>query len=105
MPENVKHGISYIEYIKSKKHKILSQKEVVEIIDSIESERLSQSFKTNREHIKHVKKIIEEKDRKNLCPKCGSELILRVAKKGANAGNEFYGCSNYPTCRYTAQVV
>ena len=55
--------------------------------------------------IKHVKKIIEEKDRKNLCPKCGSELILRVAKKGANAGNEFYGCSNYPTCRYTAQVV
>ncbi len=105
MPENVKHGISYIEYIKSKKHKILLQKEVVDIVNSIESERLSRSFKTNREHIKHVKKIIEEKDRKNLCPKCGSELILRVAKKGANAGNEFYGCSNYPKCRYTAQVV
>ncbi|MEA2091798.1 MAG: topoisomerase DNA-binding C4 zinc finger domain-containing protein, partial [Campylobacterota bacterium] len=39
------------------------------------------------------------------CPKCGSELILRVARKGANAGNEFYGCSNYPKCRYTTQVV
>jgi len=33
------------------------------------------------------------------CPKCGSEMILRTAKKGANAGNQFWGCSNYPTCR------
>jgi len=33
------------------------------------------------------------------CPKCGSEMILRIAKSGANAGNKFWGCSNYPTCR------
>ena len=105
MPENVKHGISYIDYIKSKTHKIFSKKEVAEIISSIESGRLSRSFKTNREHVKHVKSILEEKEQKNLCPKCGSELILRTAKKGTNAGNQFYGCSNYPKCRYTAQLV
>ena len=105
MPENVKHGISYIDYIKSKTHKIISQKEIAGIIASIESGRLSQSFKTNREHVRHVKSIIEEKEQKNLCPKCSSELILRVAKKGANAGKQFYGCSNYPKCRYTAQLV
>jgi len=104
MPENVKHGISYINYIKSKTRKIILKKEVLEIIASIESGRLTKSFKTNREHIKHVTKIIEEKKKKNLCPKCGSELILRVAKKGANAGNQFYGCKNYPKCRYTAQL-
>lgn len=34
------------------------------------------------------------------CPRCGGQLILRVAKKGTNAGNRFYGCSNYPKCRY-----
>lgn len=34
------------------------------------------------------------------CPRCGGQLVLRVAKKGANAGNSFYGCSNYPKCRY-----
>lgn len=34
-----------------------------------------------------------------LCPKCGSEMVLRTAKSGANAGNRFWGCSNYPTCR------
>jgi len=34
-----------------------------------------------------------------MCPKCGSEMILRTAKSGANVGNRFWGCSNYPTCR------
>lgn len=34
-----------------------------------------------------------------LCPKCGASMVRRVAKRGANAGNEFYGCSNYPKCR------
>lgn len=35
-----------------------------------------------------------------ICPKCGRALVARMAKKGANAGNEFYGCSGYPHCRY-----
>lgn len=34
------------------------------------------------------------------CPRCGGTLVLRTARKGANAGNSFYGCSNYPRCRY-----
>jgi restriction system protein len=36
------------------------------------------------------------------CPKCGSELVERTAKRGPNAGNSFFGCSNFPKCRYTA---
>ena len=32
------------------------------------------------------------------CPKCGSQMILRTAKQGPNAGNEFWGCSTYPKC-------
>lgn len=34
------------------------------------------------------------------CPKCGGDLVLRRAKKGSNAGNEFYGCANFPKCRF-----
>lgn len=30
------------------------------------------------------------------CPKCGGELVLRHGKYG-----QFYGCSNYPKCKYT----
>ncbi|MCR5167068.1 MAG: topoisomerase DNA-binding C4 zinc finger domain-containing protein [Oscillospiraceae bacterium] len=38
------------------------------------------------------------------CPKCGKPLVLRTAKKGENAGKQFYGCSGFPKCRYTCEV-
>jgi len=33
------------------------------------------------------------------CPKCGSAMVRRVAKKGSLAGKKFWGCSTYPGCR------
>ena len=39
-----------------------------------------------------------------VCPRCGKELILRIAKKGPNAGKQFYGCSGFPNCRYVKNV-
>lgn len=33
------------------------------------------------------------------CPKCGSEMVIRTAKRGWNQGSQFYGCSNYPRCK------
>lgn len=38
------------------------------------------------------------------CPRCGSELVERQAKRGANAGNAFLGCSAFPKCRYTEEL-
>ncbi len=35
------------------------------------------------------------------CPSCGSQLIVRVAKRGKNAGKEFIGCSSFPKCKFT----
>lgn len=35
------------------------------------------------------------------CPKCGAAMALRTAKSGSNAGNQFWGCTNYPRCRTT----
>ena len=35
-----------------------------------------------------------------ICPRCGNKLVLRTAKKGPNAGNQFYGCAAFPKCRY-----
>ena len=32
------------------------------------------------------------------CPKCGSAMVHRTAKRGANAGKSFWGCSTYPKC-------
>lgn len=36
-----------------------------------------------------------------ICPECGGKLVLRTAKRGANIGSQFYGCSNYPKCKFT----
>lgn len=33
------------------------------------------------------------------CPNCGSDMRLRTAQRGKNAGNQFYGCSKYPNCK------
>jgi hypothetical protein len=38
------------------------------------------------------------------CPMCGSSLVLRQAKKGSYAGKQFYGCSNFPRCRYIRNI-
>lgn len=38
------------------------------------------------------------------CPLCGSEMVLRTAKKGQHAGSRFWGCSKFPTCRGTRQL-
>jgi hypothetical protein len=38
-----------------------------------------------------------------ICPKCGSKMVLREAKRGARAGQSFWGCSRYPACRAILQ--
>jgi restriction system protein len=38
------------------------------------------------------------------CPVCASSMLLRTAKKGANAGSQFWGCSKYPGCRGTRAI-
>lgn len=40
------------------------------------------------------------KSTEKICPKCGKPLVLRTAKKGENAGNQFWGCSGFPKCWY-----
>ena len=35
------------------------------------------------------------------CPSCSGHLVMRTARKGPNAGQGFWGCSNYPKCRHT----
>ena len=67
-------------------------------------EKLSNVDKETKEkHIDNINKKIGTKSivDKKLCPRCGSELVLRTARSGAHAGEQFYGCSAFPKCRYT----
>lgn len=38
------------------------------------------------------------------CPKCGKPMIKRMAKRGQNAGNAFWSCTDYPGCNGTRSV-
>lgn len=38
------------------------------------------------------------------CPRCGSVMVLRRARRGPNAGQEFWGCSRYPACTETREL-
>lgn len=33
------------------------------------------------------------------CPRCGSRMIRRTARRGTRAGQKFWGCSRYPSCK------
>src|SRR5262245_30653988 len=33
------------------------------------------------------------------CPDCNSAMRLLTARRGRNAGNQFWGCLRYPVCR------
>lgn len=127
-PENVFTG-GWPRYIKSFRENQLSAEEVERCCELIATNRLEVNWKTHRQHVAHVKDIVANKSshvkvevseeyqptttcdlntvesstNKN-CPRCGSELVERVAKKGSNVGDVFMGCSAFPKCRYTAKI-
>lgn len=104
MPDNVVNPRGLFKFIDLHKEILFTPREIWRIIEDIENGRLSKGFKTHREHVSNIKtKVYEEKTQGNalICPKCSSSLVLRVAKRGANIGNEFYGCSSYPRCKFT----
>lgn len=35
------------------------------------------------------------------CPNCGIKLVTRTISRGSRSGRTFWGCPNYPRCRYT----
>lgn len=37
---------------------------------------------------------------KKACLKCSAKMVLRIASRGKNKGNKFWGCSNYPSCKH-----
>ena len=53
---------------------------------------------------KNISKDISKNTAEDKCPICGGRLLIKTAKKGARAGNRFYGCEHYPKCKYTRNV-
>ncbi len=70
-------------------------------IELIEGGQLASLVKSVQAEKGRPAKIITASESPNRCPRCGNELVLRTAHRGQNAGSKFFGCTGYPTCRYT----
>lgn len=103
MPANVTQGGGYIRYIRSFSEPVLSEPEVLGVLSRINSGRLAPTRETHRQHVQQLRSRPNPATARQ-CPKCGGVMTLRTAKRGANAGNQFWGCSAYPKCRVVQHV-
>ncbi len=67
-------------------------------IDSVYNTLLQHKGKTISPG-EHAEKMKQAYSSTSVCPWCGGNLVLRNGKYGS-----FYGCSNYPKCRYTKNM-
>ena len=96
--ECVIRGDEVINYISGFSARILRKEDCDYIAVKLEMENIGDK-EGRTAHTINVRKAVtdyEDKLRKDICPRCGGRLVLRNGKYG-----NFYGCSNYPTCRYT----
>ena len=79
--------------------KRLSWSQVNEICHLIEGAQIEPSKEAERQHLKDIRHARAQKNgaiSSGHCPRCGGILMLRTGRYG-----KFYGCSNYPRCKYT----
>ncbi len=86
-----------VPYIKRHKNAAMSESYAEEIYHKLLAANV-----TDRDARKqHVQSVRQNQQRRNIsvvngkCPRCGGNLVLRNGRYG-----KFYGCSNYPSCKY-----
>jgi hypothetical protein len=78
----------------------LNDKDVLKVIEILRSNNVREEV-NDRKHVKNLRAAEKEFNssiKAGICPKCGGYLIERNGKFGS-----FYGCSNYPKCKFTTQ--
>ncbi len=81
--------------------RIIPESEVDIIVDRLIKTNLV-GRDNEKKHIQSAKNNMIQKQqalRNGKCPHCGAALVLRNGKYGA-----FYGCSNYPKCKFTQNI-
>lgn len=69
-------------------------------IELIDGRALSQLIP----HIEPANATSTPQTTKPACPRCGSQMVIRTAKKGPNAGGRFWGCTTFPKCKGTVNI-
>src|SRR5690554_1852800 len=99
MPKNViNSGLG--KYIKQFKNSIIDPRSLNDVTNRLDLlEAHSELSKKD-----HIRSLDRRRSSNTICPKCGANLVERMARNGPNAGTKFMGCQNYPKCRFTKNV-
>lgn len=95
--ENV-YTVYRLSQIKTRKTDVSLTVEQMESYYKKLSELKNRSKITEKEHVQNIQKK-QDGIRKGICPRCGGNLVLRNGKNG-----QFFGCSNYPRCKFTMNI-
>lgn len=94
---HVVYGENLLSIIRNYDSICLSDSDVNEIVNQLVHKNV-RAFVDDRTHIRNIKQAqrdMQHKVRSGICPRCGGSLVKRSGPYGS-----FYGCSNYPSCRY-----
>jgi len=99
---NTDHNIIYLSglfpCISKYKEQVLTDDQVEYLCETLERRTIN-SPEVRKQHIEYVQNNKKRQFNLSLsgtCPICGGKLIQKNGKYGS-----FYGCSNYPKCKYT----
>ncbi len=81
-----------------------SQAEIILEMNQDSQKKYAEKFEKIVEQMKAESEKVPANEVKQICPRCGGELVMRTVRRGENAGTLFYGCSNFPKCRYTKSI-
>lgn len=76
----------------------------IRIVNGEELKRIIDTPKPKKDSFTAQKNDSAAGEDAQICPKCGGQLVKRIARKGDRAGQEFLGCSTFPKCKFTKSM-
>jgi len=126
LPESlVTNARELVAFIKTYQKPVLDNNTLKTVQNAIASARLGNTVSNQRNHVQYLQNkfstvssscsLPSDDDfplppdaptdpiQQKICPQCGAPMVLRQAGCGRNAGQYFWGCSQYPRCHCTLQ--
>lgn len=97
---HVVYAKSLLDVINGYRAIYLTDDEVQAVVRILEGNNVREIV-NDTQHVRNLRAAAREVNatiNSGICPKCGGRLVERNGKYGT-----FYGCSNYPNCRFTTQ--
>lgn len=87
------------EFARGKSLELVNGEQLAVLISTVQNTPVMSSFHSAKSEAKTKSRVVPS------CPVCNGTMILRIARKGKNIGQQFWGCQKYPNCRGTRTFI